>query len=142
MLLDCSYEQAFKKVFPCTKKIPSQYYDWPKSGYKLTPEKALRILNRCGVKTKKAKLKKVQSLKKRTALIMLRWREMPELMHAMVFDPDDRTLLDPSSYTSVKLCNENLEAIYYVKLPKKANKPKPETKPMKPLFDYNFGFIW
>lgn len=113
MLLGCSYEEAFKKVFP-KSKYTYNYRDWPKSGYKLTPEKALRILDKHGIKTKKAKLKRATSLKKRTALIMLRWKIAPELMHAVVFDGETGKIYDPGSYHDPKVYDYNMHAIYYI----------------------------
>jgi ABC-type bacteriocin/lantibiotic exporter with double-glycine peptidase domain len=116
MLLDISYEDAFKKILPKHNYDSWSYSAWQESD--LSIEKGLEVLSDLGIKVKRAKLRNVKSLKKRTSLIFLRWKTDPDLMHTLVFDGKQGKILDPLPSHIKPItkgeCNRNLEAIYYV----------------------------
>ncbi len=75
---------------------------------------AFNILKRLNLKPKQANVRHMKHLR-RLAVVLIRWRCSPTLMHAGVFDPKNKTILDPSSsYPSMKDLSEQMEAAFYV----------------------------
>lgn len=113
-LLQVPYVEAFSRLYPGTIMPPVTDYS-ARVGRLI--EESLALLPRVGIQLHQSKLRSVRSLKKRTALIILRWKYEPHLSHAVVFDGEQGKILDPcyESPLSHSIYNRNLEAIYYVK---------------------------
>jgi ABC-type bacteriocin/lantibiotic exporter with double-glycine peptidase domain len=126
ILLECSYEEAFKLLHPRRKTMPpSDLHQWHRLKVALTPEKSLQLMPKFGLRVQKANLRKVSSLRKRTSLILLRWRSDPTQMHALVFDGSTQRIIDPSPTSwiiSMDEMQQNLDSIYHVK---RINQPAP-----------------
>ena len=115
MLLGVTYQEAFSKLFPgeympCPETFPDARVGRP-------IEESLEFLPTIGLKIKKANLRNIKSLRKRTSLILLRWKSEPWLSHGLVFDGEVGIILDPAyeETSSLRFYNSNLETIYYVK---------------------------
>ena len=114
MLLDTTYQQAFQLVYP-NRPMPAPWDRLERVW--LDPEQALNMMPKFGIHPIRASIRSVRSLKKRTSLVLLRWRTQPSLQHALIFDGETGNFVDPSFKTSLnhKVMNRNLEAIYYIK---------------------------
>lgn len=112
-LLEISYQDAFNKLFP-GKAMPDPNDYGSEVG--LMVEESLKLLPQIGLQLQPAKLRNVKSLRKRTSLIVLRWKHMPDLSHATVFDGNTGNFLDPAfEKPSSRVYNSNLHTIYYIK---------------------------
>jgi hypothetical protein len=114
ILLQVSYSEAFNRLWP-NRIMPPPENPW--ADISLSIEAALWLLPRVGLQLQKANIKSVKSLRKRTSLIILRWKCEPERSHAVVFDGESSRFIDPSyhPHLSYRLYNRNLDSIYYVK---------------------------
>jgi hypothetical protein len=131
-LLEIPYEKAFQRVYPGREMPPTDdngYYNWTLG---MTPEKSLELMPSLGLELIPTKMKSVMSLRKgRTALILLRWRSMPTLLHGIVYDGETGRFLDPGRLSYIKTrkaMQENLESIYYVKRTQTSRRTKNESR--------------
>lgn len=115
MLLKVSYQEAFNKLFPgTTMPCPKEN---PYATVGLLTEESLQLLPSVGLKFQPAKLRSIKSLRKRTSLIIIRWRDEPDVSHGIVFDGESGTFLDPCYQQPLRyqVYDRNLETIYYIK---------------------------
>lgn len=119
ILLGKTYEEAFKVVYP-NRDCPLDYEN-PNVG--LSPEVSLEIIKKIGLKPKKSSLTRLKSLK-RTALVLLRWRDAPTLLHGIVFDASRQIFLDPSTptFSNARAYQKHLDSIYYMNVPELSHK--------------------
>lgn len=125
MLLNTTYEEAFSRLFPYRMMPPACTTECINSPIvcceqvSLETNLALSIMPQFGLEIKLSNLKSVQSLKKRTSLVILRWRTCPERSHALLFDGEQGIFVDPCYKVPLnhRIMNINLEDIYYVKRP-------------------------
>jgi hypothetical protein len=115
MLLEISYQEAFSRLFPNTPMPCPEQNSWASVGRLI--DESLELLPRVGLEPQPAKIRSVKSLRKRTSLIILRWKNEPTLSHGIVFDGETGTFLDPcyQQPLSHRVYNRNLENIYYIK---------------------------
>ena len=118
MLLGVSYLDAFNIVHPgrMTNELGYEYFSVLRAGieHKDVPAAVFEILNKLNLKPKKARVQDIRRLR-RLAVVLIRWKCSPTLMHAVVFDPKSKQLLDPSSkYPDMKSLSEQMEAAFYV----------------------------
>jgi hypothetical protein len=114
IFLEITYEEAFSRVYPNRHMpLPGEFY--PEVG--LDPNEALAMMPKLGLEIKQANLKSVRSLRTRTSLIILRWKDQPYLMHALVFDGERGVFIDPHYKIPLncRAYNYNLDSIYYVR---------------------------
>ena len=110
MLLGTSYDEALKLIHP--ERVIARY---DKVG--LTPEESILRLSAFGLNPNARPLRQLRNLR-RTALIYIRWRIQPELMHAIVYDASRKRFLDPGTlYPHVDEYEEQLDSVYYFNVP-------------------------
>jgi hypothetical protein len=115
ILLQVSYQEAFKLVHPKRKMPASDFDQMRRWKVGMDPEKSLQIMEENGLRVEQSNLRKVSSLRRRTSLILLRWRHEPAQMHAVVFDGSTGRIIDPSLWPSSREeIQDNLESIYHV----------------------------
>ncbi len=90
MLLGKSYKQALKLIHP--DKNPNTFWET----ISMPPEQSIERLPLLGIQTKTAKTRTIRHLR-RDALLLIRWRVQPTLMHAVVYDAKHKKLLDPGN---------------------------------------------
>jgi hypothetical protein len=107
MMKGISYEEAYKLVHP-KKDFCGEA--------SLPPEKAIKILDKYGLETSYQPIKKIRHIK-RDALLLIRWRAQPDLMHGVIFDKKNRMFLDPWFNTpkSVRTYESQLDSVWYFK---------------------------
>ena len=115
ILLETSYEDAFERIHKKPCPPPDAYFRQHLVG--LTPERSLELMPSLGLKVEKSNLRNVRSLRRRTSLILLRWRTEPTQMHGIVFDGEAGRFLDPDPMYPITMCRmqKNLEAIYHIR---------------------------
>jgi len=115
ILLNLTYEEAFQRVHPNRPMPPKDNY-LREHQVGLEIEEALNLMPTLGLSIKKANLRQITSLRRRTSLVLLRWKEEPWQSHGVVFDGESGRFLDPGDMNlRVKDLQENLDSIYYVK---------------------------
>lgn len=89
MILGVSYPKALKLIHPY--KDPNDYWDT----VGMEPEKSIAFLPRLGIEIRPSKTRTLKRLR-RDALLLIRWKHEPNLMHAVVYDSSRKKFLDPS----------------------------------------------
>ena len=113
MLLDISYNEALKLIHP--EKDIDMCYRYDEVG--LTPEESILRLTAFGLNPNPRPLRQLRNLR-RTALLYIRWRIQPELMHAVVYDAARKKFLDPGTlYPHIDEYEEQLDSVYYFNVP-------------------------
>lgn len=111
-LAGISYPEAFKLIHPGE-------FNTPYNG-EIALNKAHCRLKKLGWKVRKVNAKKIENLKK-NALILITWRNEPELSHAVVYDAERKKVLDPSFYRPLlnRSYERQLHSIIYIeKIPR------------------------
>lgn len=113
MLLGITYLEAFKIVHP--DRVLDEY-GYGSAGIREVdiPGAAFDILKRLNLNPKQARVRHMRNLR-RLAVVLIRWRIDPTLMHAVVFDPKKKILLDPSSSApNLEELSSQMETAFYV----------------------------
>lgn len=107
MLSNYTYDQAFKKIFPGEWRTPYS------GGLMLTD--AAATLRKRGWKIRKVPIKYIASLKK-DALILITWDTEPDLSHALVYDAENKKIIDPSFDRPLRnrTYERMLHSVYYI----------------------------
>ncbi len=114
MLLGVTYLEAFKLVHP------DRYVD--EDGYGRAgvedmdvPNAAFNILQKLNLNPKRANVQQMRHLR-RLAMVLIRWADSPTIMHAIVFDPASKRILDPAYYNplSMRRYATQMDAAFYV----------------------------
>lgn len=114
MLLGCTYYEAFKLIHP--DKDPFKTELWS-SAVGMTPEAAIKRLVALGLNPVPRPLRQLRNLRK-TALILIRWKWAPTLMHGVVYDSVRDRFLDPSPSTKkMRVYESQLDSVYYFNVP-------------------------
>lgn len=113
MLLGVTYLDAFKIVHP-DRALDEYGYGFAGIQEIDIARAAFDILKRLNLNPKRANVQEIRRLR-RLSVVLIRWRCSPTLLHAVVFDPKNKTILDPSSnYPNMKDLSEQMEAAFYV----------------------------
>ena len=114
MLLGVSYLEAFKLVHP-TRYVDEYGYGFAGVEGMDPVADAFKILERLNLNPRLANVKDMKYLR-RTALVIIRWKYSPELMHAVVFNPVAKKILDPAYETAshMKRYADQMEAAIYI----------------------------
>lgn len=105
MIQNISFDDAFKKVRP--KK------DYPRKG-SLPVRDCFQRLSKLGINYERTNIKHISKLKK-NSLILLRWVWNPDLAHFIIYDAEQKSILDPApDMLSIYEYEESLFAVYYL----------------------------
>jgi hypothetical protein len=114
MLLGITYHEAFKLIHP--EKDPFLVEVWsPAIG--MTPEASIERLVKLGLNPVPRPLRQLRNLRK-TALLLIRWKWAPSLMHGVVYDSVRDRFLDPAPTTKkMRVYESQLDSVYYFNVP-------------------------
>lgn len=106
-LLGSTYQEAFKLIHPGTFMTPYN------GGVPI--EDAPKLLKKLGWKLRKTTIKHISSIKK-DALILITWRDQPDLSHAVIYDAKEKKVIDPINLPPFKnrTYERHLNSIYYI----------------------------
>ncbi len=114
MLLGTTYLEAFKLVHP-DRYVDE--YGYGRAGVEDmdVPNAAFNILQKLNLNPKRANVQQMRHLR-RLAMVLIRWTDSPTIMHAIVFDPKSKRILDPaySNPLSMKRYAMQMDAAFYV----------------------------
>lgn len=114
MLLGMTYLEAFKLVHP-DRYVDE--YGYGRAGVEDmdVPSAAFKILQKLRLNPKRANVQQMRHLR-RLAMVLIRWEHSPRIMHAVVFNPQTKLILDPaySHPLSLKQYARQMDAAFYV----------------------------
>jgi hypothetical protein len=103
MLLNESYFKTYRKLFPGRKDNTAG----------VPIENVIGTLQELGFRPVVSRARKIRNLRK-DALIVIRWKDAPDLSHAAVWDNAHRKTLDPWRKYKRYVYESQIETIYYV----------------------------
>lgn len=114
MVTGTSYEQAFKLLFP-KRRFENEYHGIRRMNPTAPANVAYLKMSALGLQPKRTNRVSFDKLN-RTAIWIIRWSWSPELMHAVVWDHQTKTILDPaySLPLPIKEYEKQRDSVYYV----------------------------
>jgi hypothetical protein len=115
MLLGVTYLEAFKLVHP-NRELDEYGYGFAGLEGMDPVAQAFEVLEKLNLNPRLANVKEMRHLR-RTAVVIIRWKYTPTLMHAIVFNPADKIILDPAyeRASEMKRYAEQMDAAIYIK---------------------------
>lgn len=117
MLTGKTYRQAFSLIHPDKDYDSIGHYE----PIGLSPEESIKRMEELGLGPDPRPLRNLVNLR-RTALIMIRWKYSPTLLHGIVFDASTKQLLNPNGSirplsSRMHSIQSQLDTVLYFKTP-------------------------